>query len=71
MTRMDTRTNPQWAHPDAPAQAQPDDRAFKLCSRGLALTTLVIALAGFAGTAFSAATPGTLFGQPANCMVSH
>ena len=48
----------------------PKVRGFQLCSRALTLGTFVVALAGFAGTAFSA-VPAEMFGQPAACIVSH
>lgn len=68
---MNTLTTTGSAHGAARDEAHADESGFKLCSRGLALATLVVALAGFAGTAFSAVSSGALFGQPANCMVSH
>ncbi len=40
-------------------------------NRGLTLATFVIALAGFASTAFSAEPPSEIFGQPGACIVSH
>ena len=48
----------------------PEVRGFQVCSRALTLATFVVALAGFAGTAFSA-VPAEMFGQPAACIVSH
>lgn len=48
--------------------SQAEGRALQ-SRRCLTLATLVIALAGFAGTAFSA--PGEMFGHPASCIVSH
>lgn len=38
-------------------------------NRGLTLATFVVALAGFASTAFSA-VPSEIFGQPGTCIVS-
>lgn len=67
---MDTRTPYRLAHCGDAGASGVEGRAFQVCSRRLTLATLVIALAGFAGTAFSAA-PAELFGQPASCVVSH
>lgn len=63
-----TTTNP---HADrSGAGASPAERKALRSSRCLTLTTLVIALAGFAGTAFSAAPDG-MFCHPATFVVSH
>jgi hypothetical protein len=67
---MDTDNNTTMAQA---VRAQASREAEPRCNfrnRGLTLATFVIALAGFASTAFSA-VPSEIFGQPGACIVSH
>lgn len=67
---MDTTATQRATSKDGTGKADCDEKQWGLCSRGLMYATLVVALVGFAGTAFSAA-PAEMFGQPATCIVSH
>ena len=66
---MNTTATPTTSFEEGSGDA-PELRGFQVCSRALTLGTFVVALAGFAGTAFSA-VPAEMFGQPAACIVSH
>lgn len=66
---MDTATTHPHADRGDAGASQAERKALR-SSRCLTLTTLVIALAGFAGTAFSA-VPHEMFCHPATFVVSH
>jgi hypothetical protein len=70
---MDTNNNISIVHEARTQTAESSGRSPPRCNfrnRGLTLATFVVALAGFASTAFSA-VPSEIFGQPGACIVSH
>lgn len=70
MTAMDTKTTTSKTPGSDTGTVQHIAAPCRPGSRGLMLATLAVAIAGFAGTAFSAA-PAEMFGHPVTCIVSH